>query len=150
MKDKTINDRTKSILNRMDEKDYDGMLLTQFNNIKYVSNYLPSSFAICLLKEDPVIFTTAMDKELASNSSWIEVEEFKSISELKEVFNKENLKKIAIEGNLPVSSYKKNYAPIKQKKESWELSVEDFLEKERMIKSNNEIKMIKKSNRYCS
>ncbi|WP_225369612.1 aminopeptidase P family N-terminal domain-containing protein [Methanobrevibacter arboriphilus] len=107
MKDKTINDRTKSILNRMDEKDYDGMLLTQFNNIKYVSNYLPSSFAICLLKEDPVIFTTAMDKELASNSSWIEVEEFKSISELKEVFNKENLKKIAIEGNLPVSSYKK-------------------------------------------
>ena len=144
MKDKTINDRIKSILKRMDEKNYDGMLITQFNNIKYVSNYRPTSFAICLLKEDPVIFTTAMDKELASNTSLIEVKEFKSISELKEVFNKENLKKIAIEGNLPVSSYKKLCAD-KSKKENWELSVEDFLEKERMIKSNNEIKMIKKA-----
>jgi len=144
MINKTIDNRIKNILKRMKEKDYDGMILTQFNNIKYVSNYYPSSFAICLLKEDPIIFTTAIDKELALNTSLIPVEEFKSISEIKEVLSKENLKKIAIEGNLPINSYKKLNAD-KSKKEKWNLFVEDFLEKERMIKDEYEIRQIKKA-----
>jgi Xaa-Pro aminopeptidase len=128
----------------MDEKNYDGMIITNFNNIKYVSNYSPTSFAVGILKENPIVFTTAMDKELATETSLIEVKEFKSISDLKEVFKNENLKKIAIEGNLPIDYYKKLEGD-KSKNEKWDLSIENFLEKERMVKSNKEIKNIKEA-----
>lgn len=139
-----INKRIKNVLKRMNEKDYDGMIMTQFNNIKYISNYSPTSFAICLFKEDPIIFTTAMDKELADETSLIEVKEFKSIANLKEVFKKEGLQKIAVEGNLPLSYYKK-LEEDNTSNENWDLSIETFLEKERMVKSNKEIGEIKKA-----
>ncbi|RBQ24224.1 Xaa-Pro dipeptidase [Candidatus Methanobinarius endosymbioticus] len=126
----------------MVKKNFDGILLTQFNNIKYISNYYPTSSAICLFKENPVIYTTAMDKELADETSLIEVKELKSISDLKKVFKEESLKKIAIEGNLPISYYKK-LEGSKSKNEKWELAIENFLEKERMIKSPNEIEKIR-------
>lgn len=136
------NKRVANVLNRMNDNGYDGMIVTQFNNINYLSNYNPSSFAICLLKEDPIIFTTVMDKELADKSSNISIKEFKSIENLKRVFKEEKLKKIAIEGNLPIASYKKLGAD-KTKDEHWELSIGDFLEKERMVKSKTELNNIK-------
>lgn len=147
LKNKSINvknERINNILKKMNEKNYDGMLLTQPNNIQYVSDYRPTSFAICILKENPIIFTTAMDKELACETSSIEVKDYKSISTVRDVFHNEKFKKIAIEGNLPINSYNRLLAD-ELKKEIWELHVEDFLEKERMIKSEKEIKMIKKA-----
>jgi len=138
------NKRIANVLNRMNDNGYDGMVVTQFNNINYLSNYSPSSFAICLLKEDPIIFATSMDKELADNTSSITAKEFKSISDLKKVFKEEKLEKIAIEGSLPIVSYKKLEAD-KTKNEHWDLSIVDFLEKERMVKSKTEISNIKKA-----
>lgn len=137
-------DRINNILKVMSSKSYDGMIITQFNNIKYLSNYSPSSFAICLLKEDPIIFTTAMDKELAENKSILPVKEFKSISDLKNVFKEEKLGKIAVERNLPIASYKRLKAD-KSKNESWDLSIENFLEESRMIKSQDELNNIRKA-----
>jgi len=138
------NKRIGNILKKIKDKDYDGMVITEFNNIFYLSNYNPSSFAVCLLKENPIIFTTAMDKELAEKASSIEVKEFKSIGDLKKVFQEEKLEKIAIEKNLPIASYKKLISD-KTGGENWDLSIEDFLEKERMLKSNFELKNIKKA-----
>ena len=128
----------------MAEKSYDGMIITKFNNIKYIANHLPTSFTVCLLKENPIIFTTAMDKELFSGISPIEVKEFESFSNLKSIFRDENLKKIAIEGSFPIKYYKKIDSD-KTKKESWSLFIEKFLEKERMVKSKEEIENIKKA-----
>lgn len=139
-----FNKRIENVLKRMDEKDFDGMVVTQFNNIKYLSNYYPTSFAICILKEDPIILCSAMDKEIGEKTSSIEIKEFKSLSKLKELFKKEKLSKIAIEANLPVKSYKK-LLPDKVSGESWDLEIETFLEKERIIKSPEEISMIKKA-----
>ena len=136
------NKRIANVLNRMNDNDYDGMIVTEFNNIFYLSNYNPSSFAICLLKQDPIIFTTAMDKELAEKTSSIPVKDFKSISELKKIFKEENLEKIAIEGTLPIASYNKLKSD-KTKNEHWDLITQNFLQKERMIKSKSELKNIK-------
>ena len=141
---KEINKRIDNILKKIKDKDYDGMIVSQFNNIFYLSNYNPSSFAVCLLKENPIVFTSSMDKELADKTSSIEVQEFKSIEDLKKVFKEEELKKIAIEKSLPIASYKK-LSPDKTKGENWNLSIGDFLEKARMVKSHAELKNIKKA-----
>jgi len=116
----------------MNNEDFDGMILAQVNNIKYLSNYSPTSFGICIIKEDPVILTSPMDRELANKTSSIRVEEFKSFSELVKLFKKEDYKKIAIESSLPVDIYKK----IDGK---WDLEIKDFLESVRKIKSSDEI-----------
>lgn len=140
--EKHCNKRISNILNRMGDNGYDGMIVAQFNNINYLSNYNPSSFAICLLKENPIIFTTSLDKELAEKTSSLPVKELKSLSELKQIFKEEKLKKIGIEGNLPIASYKKLESD-KSKKEDWNLSIADFLEKSRMVKFQNELNNIK-------
>jgi len=119
----------------MGNEDFDGMVLTQVNNIKYLSNYSPTSFAICIIKEDPVILSSAMDKELANKTSSIRIEEFESFSEMVKLFKKEGFKKIAIESSLAIDVYKKI-------KGNWDLEIKDFLETERMIKSPDEIDKI--------
>ena len=132
------NKKVNNILRRMNNEDFDGMILTQFNNIKYLSNYSPTSFAICIIKEDPLILTSPMDMELANKTSSLKVEEFKSFSDLVKLFKKEDCKKIAIESFLPVDIYKK----IEGK---WDLEIKDFLETERMIKSSDEINKMNKA-----
>jgi len=139
-----FNKRIENLLERMDEKDFDGMIVTEFNNIKYLSNYYPNSLAICILKEDPIILTSAMDKEAADETSSMEVKVFKSLSEVKELIKKEKLSKIAIEANLPISSYKK-FQGNKDNNENWDLKIANFLEKERMVKDMNEIAMMRKA-----
>lgn len=121
-----------NVLQKMNNEDFDGMILTRFNNIKYISDYSPTSFAICIIKEDPLILTSAMDKELANKTSSIKIEEFKSFSEIVKLFKEEKFKKLAIESSLPIDIYKK----IEGK---WDLEIKDFLETERMIKSHDEI-----------
>ena len=116
----------------MNNEDIDGMIVTQINNIKYLSNYAPTSFAICIIKEDPIILTSPMDKELANKTSSIKVEEFESFSEMIKLFKREKFKKIAIESSLPVDIYKKIEG-------LGDLEIKDFVESERMIKSSDEI-----------
>lgn len=40
-----------NILKDMEKKEYQGYLLAQFTNIHYISNYRPTSFAFCVIKE---------------------------------------------------------------------------------------------------
>ena len=48
---------TNNILKDMEKDDYDGYLLTNFTNIEYLSSYKPTSFAFCIIKENPIIYT---------------------------------------------------------------------------------------------
>jgi len=127
-----------SIVNKVHENKYDGLLLSNFNNIGYISNYFPTAFAFLLLKEDPVVYTSPLDFELAEKSSNIEVKKIKSFRELKEIFKKEKYKRLAIEKTLSIETYQKLSG-------KWELIVDDLIEKERMIKTSEELSNIKKA-----
>ncbi|MDR3223547.1 MAG: aminopeptidase P family protein [Methanobrevibacter sp.] len=134
-----MNERKiKTIIEEIYQKGFDGMIIKDINNIGYISNYFPTAFAVCLLKEEPVIYTTIMDLEFAENSSDIEVKTFKSLKDLKEILNKENYKKIAVEKTLDIETYQKISG-------EYELIISDLLEKERMIKTSDEIAKIKKA-----
>ena len=48
----------KNILNDMEKDNIQAYLLTQFTNVEYISNYKPTSFAFCVIKENPIIYAS--------------------------------------------------------------------------------------------
>ena len=97
----------KNILKGMEKDNIQAYLLTQFTNIQYISNYKPTSFAFCVIKEEPIIYTSSMDMEIAKRDSSIEVKEYEKFDEMIKDFKKEGIKNLAIEPSLVYSSYEK-------------------------------------------
>ena len=44
-----------NIIKDMKKDDFQAYLLTQFTNVEYISNYKPTSFAFCIIKDNPII-----------------------------------------------------------------------------------------------
>ncbi len=126
-----------NLLKKLEEKDLDGMLLANFNNIYYLSGYLSTSFAFLILKENPIIYVSGLDFELASKTSSIPIKKFESFEELVKDLKEENIKKLAIEGDLSVNYYLKF--------KDFELEVSNIVDIERMIKSDIEITKMTKA-----
>ena len=72
----------KNILKRLEEKELDAMLVANFNNIYYLSNYMSTSFAYLIIKENPIIFVSGMDLEHAKNDSTIDFVKFESFDNI--------------------------------------------------------------------
>ena len=130
---KNENPHINNILEKMGENNYDAMIVHNFNNIYYLSGYMPTSFAFLVISENPIIYVAKMDMEIANKTSSIKIEEFKSFSELNKILKKQ-AKKIAIEKDLPVDIYKKF--------EEFELNTESYINQERAVKSDDEINKI--------
>ena len=120
-----------NILKKMDKQGYDGYLLANFSNIQYLSNYKPTSFAFAVIKDDPVIYTSKMDLEVANNDSSIEIKEFESFSSMVNDL-KDSIKKLAIEPSLEFSTYEKF-------RDDFDISSVDFINNQRAIKTDEEI-----------
>ena len=124
-----------NILNDMQKDDFNAYLLTGFTNVEYISGYKPTSFAFCIIKDNPVIYTSKMDMELAKNNSSIEIKEYGSydvmINELKE----EGIKNLAIEPTLPFSTFVRF-------RDDFEIDSKTYIDKQRMIKTPDEIEKI--------
>ena len=85
-----------NILNDLEKDDFQAYLLTKFTNIEYISGYKPTSFAFCIIKDEPVIYASEMDMELARRDSSIEVNQYESIEVLISELKKEGVKNLAI------------------------------------------------------
>ena len=129
---------TNNILKDMEKDDYDGYLLTNFTNIEYLSSYKPTSFAFCIIKENPIIYTSKMDMELAKNNSQIEVKEYESFKLMIDELKKEKIKNLAIEPSL-------TYAYYNKLRNDFNIESESYIDKQRMIKTPEEIGKITKA-----
>lgn len=127
-----------NILKKLDKDENQAYLLTQFTNIEYISGYKPTSFAFCIIKENPVIYVSQMDMEIAKNNSGIEIIEYESFDRIVDDLNNENVKNLAIEPSLVYSTYEKF-------RDSFNISSKNYIDVERMIKSDEEILKIKKA-----
>lgn len=134
------------LIKKTQEADYDGLLLTNVNNIKYVSNYNPQSFAFLVLSENPVVYATELDYENAKLNSQIEVRKFESMSSLNDDLEKEGKTKLAIESSLPISLYQKFSKDFGGK---CDLTIDNIIENERMIKSYDEIVKIQEATKIA-
>ena len=127
-----------NILKDMQNDDFDAYLLTQFTNVEYISNYKPTSFAFCIIKESPIIYASGMDMELAARDSSIEVKEYESydvmIGELKD----DGVKNLAIEPSLPFSTYVRF-------RDDFKIDSKAYIDKQRMIKTPSEVENIAKA-----
>lgn len=127
-----------NILKDMEKDDIQGYLLTQFTNVEYISNYKPTSFAFCIIKENPIIYASKMDMEIANKNSKIEVREYESYDSIISELKGEGIVNLAIEPNLVYSTYEKF-------KDDFSISSKNYIDKQRMIKTPSEIQNIEKA-----
>ncbi|WP_295115585.1 aminopeptidase P family protein [uncultured Methanobrevibacter sp.] len=127
-----------NILKDLEKDDIQGYLLTQFTNVEYISDYKPTSFAFCIIKENPIIYASKMDMELASKNSKIEVKEYESFDVMIRELKDDGIKNLAIEPSLVYSTYEKF-------KDCFDISSKNYIDKQRMIKTSSEIQNIEKA-----
>ena len=124
-----------NILKDLEKDNFQAYLITQFTNVKYISGYKPTSFAFCILKENPVIYASGMDMELANRDSTIEVKKYESYEIMIDELKKEGVKNLAIEPSLPFSTYVRF-------RDDFEIDSKTYIDKQRMIKTPHEIEKI--------
>lgn len=122
----------------MEKDNIQAYLLTQFTNVEYISNYKPTSFAFCVIKENPIIYASQMDMEIANRDSSIEVKQYEKFETMIEELKKEGIRNLAIEPSLVYSTYEKF-------KDDFKIESKNYVDKQRMIKSSLEIENIKKA-----
>ena len=128
----------KNILNDLKKDDFQAYMLTQFTNVEYISSYKPTSFSFCLIKDNPVIYASSMDMEIARRDSDIEVREYESYEVMIKELRKEGIKNLAIEPSLPYSTYVRF-------RDDFQIDSKTYVDKQRMIKTPEEIGKITKA-----
>ena len=127
-----------NILKDLKKDDNQAYLLTQFTNIKYISNYMPTSFAFCIIKENPIIYASSMDMEIAKRDSTIEIKQYDKFETMINDIKEDGIKNLAIEPSLVYSTYEKL-------RDDFKIESKKYIEKERMIKEPDEIRNIEKA-----
>ncbi|MDR0911257.1 MAG: aminopeptidase P family protein [Methanobrevibacter sp.] len=141
------NQRLNSIATKLHEKELNGMITANIKNIQYITNYKPTSIAFLILKEEPIIFTTKMDMEIATkqiktNDLDIDIREYETIAKMVDEIKKEEIKNLAFEEDLTYKIYEKL-------ENSFKLSKSNLINEERMVKTKNEIKAIKMASKIA-
>ena len=127
-----------NILKDLKKDDFNAYLLTGFSNVEYISGYRPTSFAFCVIKDNPIIYASGMDMELARNTSSIDVKEYESYDVMIRELKEDGIRSLAIEPALPFSTYVKF-------KDDFEIDARTYVDKQRMIKTPSEIEKIAKA-----
>ena len=127
-----------NILKDLEKDNIDAYLLTDFKNIEYLSDYKPTSFAFCLIKENPIIYVSEMDLELANATSNIEIKKYESYDIMIKEFKSDKINSLAIEPSLIYSTYEKF-------KDDFSIESKTYVNKQRMIKTPQEIEKIEKA-----
>ena len=127
-----------NILKKLKKDDVDAYMLTEITNIEYLSNFKPSSFAFCIIKENPIVYATSMDMELANKNSLIEVRQYESIKDIINSLKNDKIRNLAIEPSLMYSTYEKF-------KDDFNITSKTYADEQRMIKTPLEIEKITKA-----
>lgn len=124
------------ILDEIKKENIDIMLVLNPINISYLTGFKPSSSSFLLLRDEPVFFTSKMDFEDASLNSAIQVEEFKSLDEIRKYLKGV----VGLENSVTLGTFKRL-----KKDTSFEIKITDTVYRLRQIKSHDEIKNIEKA-----
>ena len=126
-----FNTRIEGIIKNMHQKKLDSLIALKPENISYITGFKPSSFSALILKDEPILFTSKLDIEDASEVSDVRVEAFTSMDDIKKKIDG----KVGIESSMTVGTYKKLLNDYKTE-------ITDVIEKARIIKSKEEVENI--------
>ena len=82
----------------------DSMIVLKPENIRYLTGFRPSSSSILILKDEPVLLASKIDREDASKNSLVNLEVYKEFDDVKELLKG----KVGIEKSMTVETYQKN------------------------------------------
>ncbi len=88
--------KNKEILDRLNSEDIDSMFVYKPENVKYISDFYPSSFAYLVITDEPVLYVNSIDKQDALETSSIEVRDILPLGKIKDLLKES----IAVEGSL--------------------------------------------------
>ena len=129
-----MNTKLKQVIESLHNKNIDCMVVLKPENIRYLTGFRPSSSSILILKDNPILLASKIDREDASGSSMVNLEVYKEFDDVKKLLNG----KIGIEKSMTVETYKKL-------SESFDIQTTDIVEISKSVKSNWEIENIEKA-----
>lgn len=130
------------IIERMNQDNLNSAIILKPENIAYLTGFKPSSISVLILKEEPVLLSSKLDLEEASQKAHLPVEEFKSLDELKKTLKESHPKKVGVEHSMTVGTYQKLCG-------DFQVELTDLIEQFRAIKSPPEVKKIKRAIRIA-
>ena len=110
------------------------MVVLKPENIRYLTGFRPSSSSILILKDNPILLASKIDREDASGSSMVNLEVYKEFDDVKKLLSG----KVGIEKSMTVETYKKL-------SEGFDVETTDIVEISRSVKSSWEIENIEKA-----
>ncbi|WP_048146836.1 Xaa-Pro dipeptidase PepQ [Pyrococcus abyssi] len=136
-----MDEKIKRIIEFMNENSIDAVLITKNPNIYYLSGASPLAGGYILVNNDgATLYVPELEYEMAKEESKIPVEKFKRRDDFYKVF--EGVKVLGIEGSL-------SYSFVEDLKEKGKISefkkVDDVIKEMRIVKSDEEIKIIEKA-----
>ena len=129
-----MNTKLKQVIESMHKENIDSMIVLKPENIRYLSGFRPSSSSILILKDNPVLLASKIDREDASGRSLVNLEVYKEFKDVKNYLEG----KIGIENSMNVETYKKLTG-------DFELETTDIVEISRAVKSKWEVENIEKA-----
>ena len=129
-----MNTKLKQVIESMHNKNIDCMVVLKPENIRYLTGFRPSSSSILILKDNPILLASKIDREDASGSSMVNLEVYKEFDDVKKLLSG----KVGIEKSMTVETYKKL-------SEGFDVETTDIVEKSRSVKSSWEIENIEKA-----
>ena len=129
-----MNTKLKQVIESMHKENIDSMIVLKPENIRYLTGFRPSSSSILILKDNPVLLASKIDREDASGKSLVNLEVYKEFKDVKNYLEG----KIGIENSMNVETYKKLTG-------DFELETTDIVEISRAVKSKWEVENIEKA-----
>ncbi len=129
-----MNTKLKQIIESMHNQNMDCMVVLKPENIRYLTGFRPSSSSILILKENPVLLASKIDREDASGSSIVNLEVYKEFKDIKNLLKG----KVGIEKSMTVETFQKLSG-------EFEVETTDIVEISRSIKSKWEVENIEKA-----
>ncbi len=129
-----MNTKLKQVIESMHQENMDSMIVLKPENIRYLTGFRPSSSSILILKDNPVLLASKIDREDASGRSLVNLEVYKEFKDVKNYLEG----KIGIENSMNVETYKKLIG-------DFELKTTDIVEISRAVKTKWEVENIEKA-----
>jgi len=133
-----MNTKLKQIIESLHNKNIDSMVVLKPENIRYLTGFRPSSSSILILKDNPILLASKIDREDASGSSMVNLEVYKEFDDVKKLLSG----KVGIEKSMTVETYKKLF-------EGFDIETTDLVEISRSVKSSWEVENIEKALRIA-
>ncbi len=133
-----MNTKLKQVIEAMHDQNIDSMMVLKPENIRYLTGFRPSSSSILILKDEPVLLASKIDREDASKNSIVNLDVYKEFEEVKELLKG----KIGIEKSMTVGTYKKLIG-------DFEVVTTDIVETSRSVKSKWEVENIENALRIA-